>query len=125
MSDPDHSAPHGRKEGPDRDEVTRAEQAELSARLEQLGTALGKARKKPEETGKAGGRDTSSASGAALAFRLGAEFVSGVLVGSAIGYGIDYVFSISPWGLIVFTLAGFAAGVFNMMRAAGQKPFGS
>ena len=26
---------------------------------------------------------------------------------------------ISPWGLIVFLLLGFAAGVLNVMRAAG------
>ncbi len=124
MSEPDHSAPGGRREGPDRGTGRRPEEAELSARLERLNTELGKVQAKPEGPAKAGGRDTSSASGAALAFRLGAEFVSGVLVGSAIGYGLDYVFSITPWGLIVFTLVGFAAGVLNMMRAAGQKPFG-
>ncbi|MFG1360338.1 AtpZ/AtpI family protein [Xanthobacter pseudotagetidis] len=70
------------------------------------------------------GPDTSSGSGVALAFRLGAEFVSGVLVGSLIGYGIDYFLAISPWGLIVFTLVGFGAGVLNMLRAAEGRSRG-
>lgn len=56
----------------------------------------------------------------ALAFRLGSEFVAGTLVGAMIGWGIDTFFSVAPWGMIVFTLAGFAAGVRNMMRAAGE-----
>ncbi|MDE1569197.1 AtpZ/AtpI family protein [Aquabacter sp. P-9] len=56
----------------------------------------------------------------ALAFRLGSEFVAGTLVGAMIGWGIDAVFSVSPWGIILFTLIGFAAGVLNMMRAAGE-----
>jgi ATP synthase protein I len=28
----------------------------------------------------------------------------------------------SPWGMIVFLLLGFAAGVLNVMRAAGVVP---
>jgi ATP synthase protein I len=28
----------------------------------------------------------------------------------------------SPWGMIVLLLGGFAAGVLNMMRAAGVVP---
>jgi ATP synthase protein I len=40
-------------------------------------------------------------------------------VGAAIGWGLDKLFGISPWGLIVFLLLGFAAGVLNVMRAAG------
>ncbi len=52
-----------------------------------------------------------------MAFRLGSEFVAGVLVGAAIGWGIDQVFGWAPWGILVFTLVGFAAGIINMMRA--------
>jgi ATP synthase protein I len=29
------------------------------------------------------------------------------------------VLGISPWGLIVFVLLGFVAGVFNLVRAVG------
>jgi len=43
----------------------------------------------------------------------------GVLVGAVIGWLLDRWLGISPWGLIVFLLLGFAAGVLNVMRAAG------
>jgi ATP synthase protein I len=35
---------------------------------------------------------------------------------------LDRMLGISPWGLIVFLLLGFAAGVLNVMRAAGVAP---
>jgi ATP synthase protein I len=45
--------------------------------------------------------------------------VAGVLVGAAIGWLLDRLLGISPWGLIVFLLLGFVAGVLNVMRSAG------
>ena len=42
-----------------------------------------------------------------------------MLVGAGIGWLLDWWLGISPWGLIVFLLLGFAAGVLNVMRAAG------
>ena len=118
MSGPDDTSNRG-KSGPDGAEGSRPSDTELSARLERLNSSLGQVRAKAEVPAPKG-QDTSSKSGVALAFRLGAEFVSGVLVGSLIGYGIDHFFSITPWGLIVFTLVGFAAGVMNMLRASGE-----
>ena len=35
------------------------------------------------------------------------------------GWLLDRWLHISPWGLIVFLLLGFAAGVLNVMRVAG------
>ena len=58
-------------------------------------------------------------SGFARGFRLSTELVAGVLVGAMIGWLLDRWLGISPWGLIVFLLLGFAAGVLNVMRAAG------
>lgn len=57
--------------------------------------------------------------GFGLAMRLGADFVAAVLVGSALGWGVDRLFGTSPWGLIVFLLLGFAAGILSVMRSAG------
>ena len=63
--------------------------------------------------------ERSSMAGYAVAFRLSAELVAGVLVGAVIGYLIDLWLGSSPWGLIVFLLLGFAAGVLNVLRTAG------
>ena len=61
----------------------------------------------------------TTASGYARGFRLSSELVAGVLVGAGLGWLIDRWLGISPWGLIVFLLLGFAAGVLNVMRSAG------
>jgi putative F0F1-ATPase subunit (Ca2+/Mg2+ transporter) len=55
-------------------------------------------------------------------FRFSSEFVAGVIVGAGIGWLIDRALGISPWGLTVFLLLGFAAGVLNVMRSAGIAP---
>lgn len=91
----------------------------LADRLQRLNAALDKARPKDQSQPTGPQRNNTSA-GMALAFRLGSEFVAGTLVGAMVGWGIDTVFSVSPWGIILFTLIGFAAGVLNMMRAAGE-----
>jgi ATP synthase protein I len=56
-------------------------------------------------------------SGLARGLRLSTELVAGVLVGAFIGWALDRWLGISPWGLIVFLLVGFAAGVRNVVRA--------
>lgn len=58
----------------------------------------------------------------ARGFRLSSELIAGVVVGAGIGWGIDRLLSISPWGLIVFVMIGFVAGVLNLMRTAGVIP---
>jgi ATP synthase protein I len=60
----------------------------------------------------------------ARGFRLSTELVAGVGLGAALGWIIDRWLGISPWGMIVFLLLGFAAGVLNVMRAAGVVPSG-
>src|SRR5262249_60890501 len=64
-------------------------------------------------------RPAADPSAIARGFRLSTEFVAGVVVGAAIGWLLDRWLGISPWGIIVFLLLGFAAGVLNVMRAAG------
>jgi len=103
----------------DRDKA-HTDEAALSARLQRLGEGLGSARERvaPPSEGPGGDRATT-ASGYARGFRLSSELVAGVLVGAGLGWGIDRLFGVAPWGLIVFLLLGFAAGVLNVMRSAG------
>lgn len=62
---------------------------------------------------------SGSASGYGQALKLSSEFVAGIVVGVGIGWLIDKVAGTSPWGLIIFLLLGFAAGVLNVLRSAG------
>jgi ATP synthase protein I len=102
-------------------EQRRAEEAALSARLRGLGDQLGRHRpREPSDDNRS--RPAADASGYARGFRLSSELVAGVLVGAAIGWALDRLLGSSPWGMIVFLLLGFAAGVVNVVRAAGVAP---
>jgi ATP synthase protein I len=94
------------------------DEAALSARLQRLGEGL--ARKRADDPANAASENrAATASGYARGFRLSSELVAGVLVGAGLGWLIDRVLGVAPWGLIVFLLLGFAAGVLNVMRSAG------
>jgi ATP synthase protein I len=98
-----------------------SDEAALSARLKRLGERLGHVQSdRPSDT--PGQRSSADPSAIARGFRLSTELVAGVLLGAGIGWLIDWGLGISPWGLIVFLLLGFAAGVLNVMRAAGVVP---
>ena len=102
---------------------THTDEAALSARLQRLGEGLGEARGRagpPSES--PGGDREATASGYARGFRLSSELVGGVLVGAGLGWLIDRLLGIAPWGFIVFLLLGFVAGVLNVMRSAGVVP---
>ena len=99
------------------------DEAALSARLGNLDQRLSKIRdSRKTGTDQSGNeQDTAQARASAMAMglRLSSELVAGVLVGAALGWGFDRLLSTSPWGLIVFLLLGFTAGVINVMRSAG------
>ena len=99
-----------------------ADEAALSARLRSLGTKLGSVRPGGDDRDKPAARPAADPSAIARGFRLSTELVAGVLVGAMFGWLLDRWLGISPWGLIVFLLLGFAAGVLNVMRVAGVAP---
>jgi ATP synthase protein I len=108
-------------DGQDGESGPTAADTELSGRLRGLDAELKRVRAEQEAEQKASIPDrTSATAGMTLAFRLGSEFVAGVLVGAGLGWAIDRFFGTAPWAMIVFLLLGFGAGVMNMMRAAGE-----
>jgi ATP synthase protein I len=106
------------RENGDRDKQQTSEAA-LSARLQRLNEGLGQARNAGDPSDSSGAQRAANGSGYAKGFRLSSELVAGVVVGAGIGWLIDRWLGVSPWGLIVFLLLGFAAGVLNVMRSAG------
>ncbi|MFL9823824.1 AtpZ/AtpI family protein [Rhodoplanes sp. SY1] len=99
-----------------------AEEADLSARLQRLGEQLDQQRTSSPSGDASAPRSSTRYAGFARGFRLSSELVAGVLVGAVIGWSLDHWLGIAPWGMIVFLLVGFAAGVLNVMRAAGVVP---
>jgi len=92
--------------------------ADLARRMAALSRSLEEGKRGRDEAAKRA--KGGGGSGYAAAMRLASEFVAGVLVGAALGWGLDEVAGTSPWGLIGFLLLGFAAGVLNALRAAGK-----
>jgi ATP synthase protein I len=108
-------ADDARKDGKNGDRS--AEDAALSARLQRLGERLGPRGRDPKTEPASGSKSDPSA--IARGFRLSTELVAGVLVGAFIGWALDRWLGTTPWGMFVFLMLGFAAGVINLMRAAG------
>jgi ATP synthase protein I len=96
-----------------------SDEADLSARLKSLDARLDKATADRREITESRTRSTANSSALGQAFRLSAEFVSGVIAGGIVGWIVDRLAGTSPWGLIVCLLLGFGAGMLNLMRAAG------
>ncbi|MFC5385019.1 AtpZ/AtpI family protein [Aquamicrobium segne] len=105
------------KTGPGQERKDNIRDDDLERRRRKLGASLAARRPKAlkgENDTQAGG-----ASGYGQAFKLSSEFIAGVVVGVAIGWMVDRLAGTSPWGLVIFLLVGFAAGVLNVLRSAG------
>ena len=96
-----------------------SDEAALSARLQRLNEGLARHRAVETSDDASEDRTAATASGYAKGFRLSSELVAGVLVGAGIGWLFDHWLRTTPWGLMIFLLLGFAAGVLNVMRSAG------
>lgn len=90
---------------------------EFERRRRRLDEAL--AERRPQQQADEQQGRKGSAAGYAVALRLSSEFIAGILVGTGIGWLIDRLAGTSPWGLIIFFLLGFCAGVLNVLRSAG------
>jgi ATP synthase protein I len=73
--------------------------------------------------GKAGVKRPKKVSGFSqgeMAWRMVIELVTGMLLGMAIGYGLDWLAGTQPIFLVIFAMLGFAAGVKTMLGTAKQ-----
>lgn len=91
---------------------------ELERRRKALEAKLAKSRPAANEGGKDG--QPSRSAGYGQAMKLSSEFIAGIVIGAALGWVLDHFAGTSPWGLIVFLLLGFCAGVLNVLRSAGM-----
>lgn len=97
------------------------DEAALSDRRGRLGRRLSdmQGSRQASQNDTAQGGASARASAMAVGLRLSSELVAGVVVGAVLGWGFDKLLSTSPWGLIVFLMLGFAAGVINVVRSSG------
>ena len=64
-------------------------------------------------------------SGMGEGLKYASEFSAAVIVGAALGYGVDKFAGSAPWGMLVGLLLGFGAGVMNVVRATKEGMDGS
>jgi ATP synthase protein I len=121
MSEPPDK--HGRTSG----EMSPQERAQFESRISDLKDRLGKVRSRWD--GAEHGHDDAASRGRGMAqgLRMAADLVAAVIVGSVIGWGLDWVLGSRPWLFLLFFVLGFAAGILSVVRAYErmQKDFAS
>ena len=63
-------------------------------------------------------KDKDQPSPIGAAFKLSAELVSAVAIGTIIGFILDKTFGTTPWLIIIFFFIGVIAGIVNVFRSA-------
>ncbi|AXV14557.1 F0F1 ATP synthase assembly protein [Neorhizobium sp. SOG26] len=92
----------------------------LEERRRRLSAALAERKAEDAAEAKRDAQSEESRKGMALGFKISSEFISAVAVGAVLGFLLDRFAGTSPWGMIVFLLLGFGAGVLNVLRAVGK-----
>ena len=93
----------------------------LEERRRRLSAELADRKAEDAAEAKKDAQSEESRKGMALGFKISSEFISAVAVGAILGYLLGLVWPASkPWGLIIFLLLGFCAGVLNVLRSVGM-----
>ena len=85
-------------------------------RLAEIEERLRKAREKRDEIRQVEAPNSKLG----IAFRLVTELMAAVIVGGAIGWGLDRLLGTGPFLLIVMFMVGVAAGIYTVVRTANQ-----
>ena len=91
--------------------------------LKDLDARLKAARERQEEASGRAREKRAGPSGMGVGFRLAIELVTGLVVGVAVGYGLDQWLGTAPLFLIVFFFLGSAAGILNVYRASSGQGY--
>ncbi len=86
-------------------------------RLADLDKRLAAARGTPEPARAPRAEEFNAAS---MAWRMVIELVMAIVIGGAMGWGLDSLFGTMPLFLIVFVMLGLAAGVRLVLRSAEE-----
>ena len=100
------------------------EEREMHARLDTLKGKLEHRAAEKRQHAKAAASPTGGGlggSGMTLGLQAGGEFVAAIILGGAIGWGLDWLLGSKPWLLIGFFLLGAVAGVRNVIRVTSPK----
>jgi ATP synthase protein I len=89
----------------------------FSDRLKRLEDRINAARSAREAPAP---REANEFTQGSLAWRMVTELVVGMLLGLAIGLGLDSLFGTRPVFLVLFALLGFGGGVRAMLRTATE-----
>lgn len=92
----------------------------LDERRKRLSSALAERKAESAAEDRRSGQSEASRKGMALGLKISSEFISAIAVGGVIGYLIDWAIGSKPWGMILFVLLGFCAGVLSVLRAVGM-----
>lgn len=103
--------------GPGQRQMSPEEKAAFEGRISDLGQRLDKVKAQRATDADADLDAEMRGRGMAYGLRMAAELVAAVIVGGAIGYGLDRWLGSTPWLFLLFFVLGFAAGVLNVVRA--------
>ncbi len=105
-----------------RGDISPEERAAFKRRISELEGKLDRAKddvvaREPKPAHGGSGQPSNSAA-LGQAMRIGIELVVGIAAGGLIGWLLDRWLGTAPWLMMVFFIAGFAAGLTNVVRTA-------